>query len=504
MIASTRRAFAFVTGISSLCISYALAVRSCADLNRLRRPSMAEDPDAHRRRSGQSLGQSALRVRPRALLRHERPRHHRVARPRPRHHEEPRLPRRHRAGRRRHDHHLPLARVLRLLQAVRPRSEKARHESLDRRRHRLSRRDSREASSQPSGAKHDLSMQALSLGQRFPVKAGETLNQAVNANAIAAVATSASGDRITVPITNGNINWTAPAGSDYTVAVVEHVFRTSPTKSDTNPTHAKDSTQPLEDYLNPEATAAYIEATHNGYYKAMPELFGTTILGFRGDEPDYSIAGLPWTPAFFDTFQKAKGYDIRPYLGAILLSQGGGRPRPPATPPASGAPNFRSGLHPGRPAHPADQTDRQRTPRQGRLLRRLLPDVPRRLLQTPGHLVRRARRRLPGPPEPRRDGDGPHPLRRRLHPRHEVRRSPRHRRHLAPDLDRHRLRLPAPRLLCRPHLRSSAVLHGELRRLPPRARYHHGALHPQRAVSPRNQHHGDDVLLRHAPHLRRA
>ena len=55
----------------------------------------------------------------------------------------------------------------------------------------------------------------------------------------------------------------------------------------------------------------------------MPELFGTTIMGFRGDEPDYSISGLPWTPAFFDTFQKDKGYDIRPYLAAILLSQGG-------------------------------------------------------------------------------------------------------------------------------------------------------------------------------------
>jgi hypothetical protein len=193
----------------------------------------------------------------------------------------------------------------------------------------------------PSKDKHDLSMQALSLGQRYPVKGGETLNQAVGANAVAAVATNASverivvgtnvpAERVAVPIVNGNIAWTAPAGPDWTVMVVEHVFRTSPTRSDANPTHAKDSTYPLEDYLNPEATAAYLEATHNGYYKAMPELFGNTILGFRGDEPDYSIAGLPWTPKFFDTFQQVKGYDIRPYLGAILLSQGGGRARPPA------------------------------------------------------------------------------------------------------------------------------------------------------------------------------
>jgi hypothetical protein len=211
-----------------------------------------------------------------------------------------------------------------------------------------------------SGTKHDLSMQALSLGQRFSAKGGEKLNQSVSPNAVAAVATSASGERTTIPINNGTISWTAPTGSDYTVAVVEHVFRTSPTKSDTNPTHAKDSTQPLEDYLSPEATAAYIEATHNGYYKAMPELFGSTILGFRGDEPDYSIAGLPWTPAFFDTFQKVKGYDIRPYLGAILLSQGGGRPRPAAPAPASGAPPSDPAFVPtGPPTPPTKLTDKE-------------------------------------------------------------------------------------------------------------------------------------------------
>src|ERR1035441_9302264 len=156
-----------------------------------------------------------------------------------------------------------------------------------------------------------LSRQALTMAQRLPVKAGETLTQAVSPNAVAAVATTASDERIAIPIKDDSISWTSPAGSDSTVSVVEHVFRTSPTKSDTNPAHAKDSSQPLEDYLNPEATAAYLEATHNGYYKAMPELFGTTILGFRGDEPDYSISGLPWTPTFFDTFQKVKGYDIR-------------------------------------------------------------------------------------------------------------------------------------------------------------------------------------------------
>ncbi len=204
-----------------------------------------------------------------------------------------------------------------------------------------------------NGTKHELSMQALSIGQRLPVAAGATLKQAAGGDVVSASAVNAAGDRVAVPVTAGSIDWTAPADKgDWTVMLVQHVFRTSPTKSDTNPTHAKDSSQPLEDYLSPEATAAYIEATHDGYYKAMPELFGSTILGFRGDEPDYSISGLPWTPAFFDTFQKAKGYDVRPYLGAILLSQFSGRPRTAAARPAGAAPQSDPAFIPAGPPTP--------------------------------------------------------------------------------------------------------------------------------------------------------
>ena len=92
----------------------------------------------------------------------------------------------------------------------------------------------------------------------------------------------------------------------------------------------------------------------------MPELFGNDHLGFRGDEPDYSIGGLPWTPKFFDTFQQVKGYDIRPYLGALLMSQGGGRPRPPASGAARTAATSPQSdrRHPCRAAHsPNELTD---------------------------------------------------------------------------------------------------------------------------------------------------
>ena len=140
---------------------------------------------------------------------------------------------------------------------------------------------------------------------------------------VAVTATNAAGERVAVPIANGAIAWTAPAGSDWAVRVVDHVFRTSPTASATNLTHVKDTTQSLEDYMDPAATMAWIQFTHEGYYKAMPEEFGKTIIGFRGDEPDYSIQGLPWTPKFFERFQQVKGYDARPFVAAMLLASGG-------------------------------------------------------------------------------------------------------------------------------------------------------------------------------------
>lgn len=39
------------------------------------------------------------------------------------------------------------------------------------------------------------------------------------------------------------------------------------------------------DDMDPAATAAWIQFTHEGYCRAMPEDFGRTIVGFRGDEP---------------------------------------------------------------------------------------------------------------------------------------------------------------------------------------------------------------------------
>jgi hypothetical protein len=173
-----------------------------------------------------------------------------------------------------------------------------------------------------SEKKPELRMQALAIAQMLPVKGGETLEQAVGPDTVAATATNAAGERLPVSIANGRIAWTAPASGNWSVVVVDHVFRTSPTASATNLTHKKDTTQSVEDYMDPAATMSWIQFTHEDYYKAMPEEFGKTIIGFRGDEPDYSIAGLPWTRKFFERFEQAKGYDVRPYVAAMLLNPG--------------------------------------------------------------------------------------------------------------------------------------------------------------------------------------
>ncbi len=162
-----------------------------------------------------------------------------------------------------------------------------------------------------------LRMQALVAGQNSRLAGGASLHEALRPEAVSAIAVNSDGSTRSVPLHEGKLDWTAPEGN-WTVLVVEHQFQTSPTRSDTNKNRVKDTSQSLEDYLNAAATKQYLDFTHEQYKKNVGEEFGRTILGFRGDEPDYSIAGLPWTPAFFSHFEQMKGYDIRPYVGSFV------------------------------------------------------------------------------------------------------------------------------------------------------------------------------------------
>jgi hypothetical protein len=170
--------------------------------------------------------------------------------------------------------------------------------------------------------KPEMRMQALVVAQKILATTGEAVKATVGPATVAVTAINADdGASVAIPVTDNAINWTAPAGH-WTVMVVEHQFKTSPTRSDTNPKRVKDGTQSLEDYLDPAATMQYLAFTHEQYKKAVGDEFGKTIMGFRGDEPDYSISGLPWTPKFFERFSQVKGYDVRPYLAAFLQPRG--------------------------------------------------------------------------------------------------------------------------------------------------------------------------------------
>ena len=127
-------------------------------------------------------------------------------------------------------------------------------------------------------------------------------------------------------------------------------------------------TYSIIDYLDPKATDAFLHTVHETYYGAVGDQFGKIVLGFFGDEPDYS-SGIPWTPKLLEEFKAQKGYDLAPYLPSWFDRM-----------PIKGSDLAR-----------ADYYDVWSSIFQGLVLRRA------------GQLGEGAQRGVPGPPEPRRD-----------------------------------------------------------------------------------------------------
>jgi hypothetical protein len=121
--------------------------------------------------------------------------------------------------------------------------------------------------------------------------------------------------------TDGQFKWTAPEAGTWEVTFVRHLYRSSPTRygQRADGTRDKDSLYSLIDYLDAEATATYIRLVFETYAKVAGDEFGKTMLGFRGDEPDYT-GFMPWTPKLLDTFQKQKGYDLKPYIALFFAT----------------------------------------------------------------------------------------------------------------------------------------------------------------------------------------
>lgn len=168
----------------------------------------------------------------------------------------------------------------------------------------------------------ELSMKILTPTDTVIVlNSADTISMTLTDEVVSAAAYNvASGIAQILDIDDGELNWRAPEG-EWSIVMIKHTFRSSATRSVNNPTRGKDPSHALIDYLDESATRKFIEFTHEEYKKYVGEEFGKTILGFRGDEPDYSIRGLPWTPHLFDVFHERKGYDVRPFLATFFAEK---------------------------------------------------------------------------------------------------------------------------------------------------------------------------------------
>ena len=174
----------------------------------------------------------------------------------------------------------------------------------------------------------ELTMQGLDADMRISVMPGQTLTMPTPPDVVGAMALFAqTGTVQPVPISPAGIKWMAPAPppgaggypKPWELVLVRHIFRSSPTRMSARAdgTRAKDSQYSLIDYLNPDATRAFMKITHETYKAAVGDEFGKTILGFFGDEPDYTCI-IPWSPKLLDEFRQQKGYDIQPYLPSFF------------------------------------------------------------------------------------------------------------------------------------------------------------------------------------------
>ncbi|HVS52664.1 MAG TPA: glycosyl hydrolase, partial [Opitutaceae bacterium] len=166
-----------------------------------------------------------------------------------------------------------------------------------------------------------LGMQGLVADARYTVAAGQTLKIPLPPDTLGILAYNRSTRQSTiVPLpADGQVQWTAPNPGLNDLVFVRHVYRSSPTRytNRADGTADKDSLYSLTDYLDPEATRAYLGLIHETYAKILGDEFGKTILGFRGDEPDYT-GFMPWSPKLLETFRREKGYDLQPFLAQFF------------------------------------------------------------------------------------------------------------------------------------------------------------------------------------------
>jgi len=175
----------------------------------------------------------------------------------------------------------------------------------------------------------ELGMQDIVADIQVHVAPGQTLTMPVPSDTLSIMALESDVSQtvqkvIPIPLpADLQLKWTVPKeGStpneprmSWQVVFVRHVYLSSPTRNfnRADGTRAKDATYSIIDYLDPKATDAFLSTVHETYRKAVGDQFGKIVLGFFGDEPDYS-SGIPWTSTLLAQFKAQKGYDLSPYI----------------------------------------------------------------------------------------------------------------------------------------------------------------------------------------------
>lgn len=73
------------------------------------------------------------------------------------------------------------------------------------------------------------------------------------------------------------------------------------------------------DILNKDTVKAFIDITHEEYFKQLGEEFGSGIPGFFTDEPQFSRGQIPWSHIMPDKFLERFGYDVLEHLPSLYI-----------------------------------------------------------------------------------------------------------------------------------------------------------------------------------------
>ncbi len=162
----------------------------------------------------------------------------------------------------------------------------------------------------------DLRMQGLGIAEKIELTDNQSIDKDLADNVVSAVAVNLDNETSTILDTQNNkLHWQAPSGK-WEIRIIDHQFRTPVTRAVNDSTGAKTTKNSMGNLLDPQAVAQFINWTHEGYKQFLGDEFGKTVLGFRGDEPDFGH--IPWTTGMLDTFMNKKGYDVKPYLASFF------------------------------------------------------------------------------------------------------------------------------------------------------------------------------------------